>query len=79
VGILIYLNLCFLSCVIEMQDGSKISKINKSKEGKMLVKCVVSTKTQKPNKEVRITKTQKPNKEVRIGILGASGYTGSEV
>lgn len=66
-GILIYLNLCFLSYVIEMQDGSKISKDNKPKEGKMLVKCAVNTKT------------QKANKEVRIGVLGASGYTGSEV
>ncbi|XP_059428114.1 probable N-acetyl-gamma-glutamyl-phosphate reductase, chloroplastic isoform X3 [Corylus avellana] len=48
------------------KDGSKISKVNKPKEGKMFVKCAV-------------TKTQKPNKEVRIGVLGASGYTGSEI
>jgi hypothetical protein len=59
--------LCFLSYAIEMQDGSKISKVNMPKEGKMFVKCAVNTKT------------QKPKKEVRIGVLGASGYTGSEV
>lgn len=34
---------------------------------KVFVKCSLNTKT------------QKAEKEVRLGVLGASGYTGSEV
>lgn len=40
---------------------------NKRNAGKVFVKCSVNTKT------------QKAEKEVRLGVLGASGYTGSEV
>ena len=68
VGILILLESVFFEVyVIEMQDEGRISKINKQNEGKVFVKCAVNTKT------------QKTEKAVRIGVLGASGYTGSEV
>lgn len=50
-----------------MQDESRISTVKKQNEGKVFVKCAVNTKT------------QKTEKAVRIGVLGASGYTGSEV
>lgn len=40
---------------------------DKRNAGKVFVKCSVNTKT------------QKAEKEVRLGVLGASGYTGSEV
>lgn len=40
---------------------------HKRNAGKVFVKCSVNTKT------------QKAEKEVRLGVLGASGYTGSEV
>lgn len=50
-----------------MQDVAKASKVKKENEGKMFVKCALNAKT------------QKSDKAVRIGVLGASGYTGSEV
>lgn len=50
-----------------MQVESRISTVKKQNEGKMFVKCAANTKT------------QKTEKAVRIGVLGASGYTGSEV
>lgn len=53
--------------MLVLEDESKILKLKKRNEGKMFVKCSVSTKA------------QKPQPEVRIGVLGASGYTGSEV
>ncbi|KAG2705494.1 hypothetical protein I3760_05G056400 [Carya illinoinensis] len=49
------------------KDEAIVTKVNKRKEGKIFVKCAVNTKT------------QKPDKAVRIGVLGASGYTGSEI
>ncbi|GMY05948.1 probable N-acetyl-gamma-glutamyl-phosphate reductase, chloroplastic [Fagus crenata] len=49
------------------KDEGRISKVNKQNEGKVFVKCAVNTKT------------QKTEKAVRIGVLGASGYTGSEI
>lgn len=50
-----------------MQDGFSNPKDKKQNVGKVFVKCSVNTKT------------QKAEKEVRLGVLGASGYTGSEV
>lgn len=50
-----------------MQDVAKASKVKKENEGKMFVKCALNATT------------QKSDKAVRIGVLGASGYTGSEV
>lgn len=43
----------------------KAAKAEKRNAGKVFVKCSV--------------KAQKVEKSVRIGVLGASGYTGSEV
>ena len=40
---------------------------NKRNAGKVFVQCSVNSKT------------QKTEKQVRLGVLGASGYTGSEV
>ena len=40
---------------------------HKRNAGKVFVQCSVNSKT------------QKAEKQVRLGVLGASGYTGSEV
>ncbi|KAM1151977.1 hypothetical protein EV1_034297 [Malus domestica] len=49
------------------KDGVSSSKADTWNAKKVFVKCSVSTKT------------QKAEKEVRLGVLGASGYTGSEI
>ncbi|KAM1242941.1 hypothetical protein ACFX2G_035248 [Malus domestica] len=49
------------------KDGVSSSKADTWNAKKAFVKCSVSTKT------------QKAEKEVRLGVLGASGYTGSEI
>ncbi|KAB2635766.1 N-acetyl-gamma-glutamyl-phosphate reductase [Pyrus ussuriensis x Pyrus communis] len=49
------------------KDGVSGSKADTWNAKKVFVKCSVSTKT------------QKAEKEVRLGVLGASGYTGSEI
>ncbi|RXH88151.1 hypothetical protein DVH24_042222 [Malus domestica] len=51
----------------ELQDGVNNLKADTRNAGKVFVKCYVKTKT------------QKAEKEVRLGVLGASGYTGSEI
>lgn len=50
-----------------MQDDMKVTKAKRRNAGKLFVKCSVNTKT------------QRAEKPIRIGVLGASGYTGSEV
>lgn len=57
----------FLCVLFVLQDESKILKLKKRNAGKVFVKCSVRSQA------------QKPLPEVRIGVLGASGYTGSEV
>ncbi|GMN23991.1 hypothetical protein TIFTF001_040521 [Ficus carica] len=47
------------------KDQMKVAKAEKRNAGKVFVKCSV--------------KAQKVEKSVRIGVLGASGYTGSEI
>ncbi|XP_023007493.1 probable N-acetyl-gamma-glutamyl-phosphate reductase, chloroplastic [Cucurbita maxima] len=54
-----------VSCLFK--DELKILNRKKRNEGKVFVKCSMSSKA------------QKPQPEVRIGVLGASGYTGSEI
>ncbi|KAI4298420.1 hypothetical protein L6164_031983 [Bauhinia variegata] len=49
------------------KDVEKISKARKAYEGKPFVKCSMKTTN------------QTSQKTVRVGVLGASGYTGSEV
>ncbi|XP_022148643.1 probable N-acetyl-gamma-glutamyl-phosphate reductase, chloroplastic [Momordica charantia] len=57
----------FSSVSCFLKDESRLWKLKKRNEGKVFVKCSVSTKA------------QKPQPQVRIGVLGASGYTGSEI
>lgn len=57
----------FCNFVCVFQDESQILKLRKRDVGKVFVKCSISVKS------------QNPQPEVRIGVLGASGYTGSEV
>ncbi|KAK9991526.1 hypothetical protein SO802_026511 [Lithocarpus litseifolius] len=47
-------------------NNKQFISVTSQNEGKVFVKCTVNTKT------------QKTEKAVRIGVLGASGYTGSE-
>ncbi|KAA0046005.1 putative N-acetyl-gamma-glutamyl-phosphate reductase [Cucumis melo var. makuwa] len=54
-----------VSCLFK--DESQILKLRKRDVGKVFVKCSISVKS------------QNPQPEVRIGVLGASGYTGSEI
>lgn len=62
--VFVELNLSF----IPMHDEFKISKTKRRNAGRTaVVKCSVSSRT------------QKTEKGIRIGVLGASGYTGSEV
>ncbi|KAJ7976719.1 N-acetyl-gamma-glutamyl-phosphate reductase [Quillaja saponaria] len=61
-------SICFDSgCFWKIQDVVKISKARKQNGGKLFVNCSLNSKM------------QTSQKTVRIGILGASGYTGSEV
>ncbi|XP_008246004.1 PREDICTED: probable N-acetyl-gamma-glutamyl-phosphate reductase, chloroplastic, partial [Prunus mume] len=57
----------FLQTGCLRKDGFNNPKDKKRNVGKVFVKCSVNTKT------------QKAEKEVRLGVLGASGYTGSEI
>ena len=61
--------LFFLSVILFVffQDESQILKLRKRSVGNVFFKCSMSVKS------------QNPQPEVRIGVLGASGYTGSEV
>ena len=59
--------LSFGALEFELQDETKVFISKKRNASKLFVKCSVSSETQK---------SEKP---VRIGVLGASGYTGSEV
>ncbi|KAF4366868.1 hypothetical protein F8388_013933 [Cannabis sativa] len=49
------------------KDEMKVTKAKRRNAGNMFVKCSVNTKA------------QKAEKPIRIGVLGASGYTGSEI
>ncbi|PQQ01927.1 putative N-acetyl-gamma-glutamyl-phosphate reductase chloroplastic [Prunus yedoensis var. nudiflora] len=57
----------FLQTGCLRKDGFNNPNDKKRNVGKVFVKCSVNTKT------------QKAEKEVRLGVLGASGYTGSEI
>ena len=57
----------FQVIVSGIQDFGRIAKVRKQNVGKPFVKC--STKST----------NQTSQKTVRVGVLGASGYTGSEV
>ncbi|XP_022947430.1 probable N-acetyl-gamma-glutamyl-phosphate reductase, chloroplastic [Cucurbita moschata] len=58
-----------VSCLFK--DELKILNLKKRNEGKVFVKCSMRCSMS--------SKAQKPQPEVRIGVLGASGYTGSEI
>ncbi|PON49198.1 N-acetyl-gamma-glutamyl-phosphate reductase, type [Parasponia andersonii] len=49
------------------KEEMKVSKAKRRNAGKLFVKCSLTTKA------------QKAEKPIRIGVLGASGYTGSEI
>ncbi|KAL6211646.1 hypothetical protein ACLB2K_016869 [Fragaria x ananassa] len=56
----------FLQTGCQWKGGVKNLEGNKRNAGKVFVQCSVNSKT------------QKAEKQVRLGVLGASGYTGSE-
>ncbi|KAL6213485.1 hypothetical protein ACLB2K_012932 [Fragaria x ananassa] len=57
----------FLQTGCQWKGGVKNLEGNKRNAGKVFVQCSVNSKT------------QKTEKQVRLGVLGASGYTGSEI
>jgi N-acetyl-gamma-glutamyl-phosphate reductase len=58
-------------CYFKHQDEAKISKNRKL--------CIRGSVASTQQQSLHFSKAQNPEKTIRIGVLGASGYTGSEI